>query len=201
MPDRVSLSLSYTWSKTEDNFTDWVTDVSPRNTFDPSTEMAPSNQDQRHRILASAVFNTKGFNSAWAKDWIISFIGRFASGRPYSIYTGVDADYGYLAGVPYGNFDGGAPAADRPVGKDRNSETLPFYQNVDLRLSRTFHFSKKTGLEFIVDVFNLFNHYNVTQVQNVAGSATSPNATFGQPIVQSNVDFNRQIQLGARFTW
>lgn len=196
MQDRLALSFSYTWSKTEDNYTDWVTDVSPRNTFDPKDEMATSNQDQRHRILASLVFNTKGFNNRWTKDWIVSFIGRFASGRPYSIFTGVDNDYGVVGGKPWGNFDGGAPASDRPVGVARNSETLPFTQNVDLRISRTFRFENKVGLELVADVFNLFNHYNVSAVQNVQAA---PN--YGNPIVQSNVDFNRQVQLGARFTW
>jgi hypothetical protein len=209
MQDRISLSLSYTWSKTEDNIIDWVTDFSPVNTFDPKAEMATSNQDQRHRILASAVFNTKGFNSAWTKDWIISLLGRFASGRPYSVLTGRDRDYGVLASTPgnpatardYGNGDGGATPAERPNGLARNSENLPFTQNVDLRFSRTFRFQKKLGLEVIMDVFNVFNHYNISQVQNVQGVAGSYKADYGQPIVQSNVDFNRQIQLGARFTW
>ncbi|HJW33598.1 MAG TPA: TonB-dependent receptor [Holophagaceae bacterium] len=196
MQERLSLSFSYTWSKTEDNYTDWVTDVTPRNTFDTQDEMGTSNQDQRHRILASLVYNTKGFNNAFTKDWVISLIGRFASGRPYSQFTGVDNDYGIVGGRPWGNFDGGAPAADRPNGVDRNSETLPFSKNVDLRVSRTFRFEKKAALEVMLDVFNVFNHYNVSAIQNVQNA---PN--YGQPIVQSNVDFNRQMQIGARFTF
>ncbi len=199
MQDRLSLSFSYTWSKTEDNYTDWVTDVSPTNTFDPAAEMGTSNQDQRHRLLASLVWNTKGFNSAWTKDWVVSLIGRIASGRPYTIYTGVDSDYGvYNDGTgprAYGNFDGGAPPADRPLTESRNGRTLPTYRNVDLRISRTFRFGKQ-GLEVIADVFNVFNHYNQTAISNFQNSPT-----FGKPIVQSNIDFNRQIQLGARFTF
>ncbi len=202
--DRLALSLSYTWSKTEDNLIDWVTDFSPVNTFDPKAEMGTSNQDQRHRVLVSAVFNTKGFNSAWTKDWIISLLGRFASGRPYSNITGVDNDYGLRLSNPssltsarfYGNGDGGAAPTERVNNAARNSENLPFTQNVDFRLSRTFRFQKKLGLEVIMDVFNVFNHYNVSQVQNVQNASG-----YGDPVVQSNVDFNRQIQLGARFTW
>jgi hypothetical protein len=200
MQDRLSLSFSYTWSKTEDNYTDWVTDVSPTNTFDPAAEMGTSNQDQRHRLLASFVWNTKGFNSVWTKDWVISLIGRIASGRPYSVYTGVDNDYGIYnnggGARPYGNFDGGAPPADRPAGEERNAHTLPTFRNADLRISRTFRFNGKMGLEVIADVFNVFNHYNQTAVSNFQNSNT-----FGQPIVQSSVDFNRQVQLGARFTF
>ncbi len=203
MQDRLSLSFSYTWSKTEDNYTDWVTDVSAANTFDPKSEMATSNQDQRHRILASVVYNTKGFNSAWSKDWIFSLIGRIASGRPYTVYTGTDNDYGIsnpaVAGAaarPYGNFDGGAPPADRPLGEARNGHTLPTYRNADFRMSRTFHFNAKQGLEVILDVFNVFNHYNQTAISNFQNSPT-----FGQPIVQSSIDFNRQVQVGARFTF
>ncbi|HJW09265.1 MAG TPA: hypothetical protein VJ483_06490, partial [Holophagaceae bacterium] len=194
--DTVSLNFSYTYSKSEDNYIDWVTDFEPMNTFDPKAEMAPSNQDQRNRILLSAVFSSQKWQNAFLRNWTLSFIGRFTSGRPYTIFTGVDNDYGTLAGQNWGNADGGASASDRPVGVGRNSETTPSIRNLDLRLSRKFATGKKANFEFILDAFNVFNHYNASQIQNVQSAGE-----FSMPVVQSNVDFNRQIQLGVKFNF
>ena len=193
--DVFALNMSYTLSKTEDNYIDWLTEFSPTNTFDPEAEMATSNQDQRHRIVLSAVYNTKNLSNWWLKDWTIALIARLVSGRPYSILTGIDADYGVVGGSPVGNGDGGASAADRPLGLERNSEATSFVRNVDLRIARTFRLRKKMALEIIGEAFNVFNHYNISKVQNVLGSS------FETPIVQSNVDFNRQFQAGIKFTF
>jgi hypothetical protein len=199
MRDTISINASYTYSKAEDNYIDWLTQFASRNTFDPSAEMSLSNQNQKNRLNFSAVFNTKNASSSWAKNWIISFIGRFTSGRPYSIWTGVDADYGYKNGAPIGNGEGLSAPADRPAGMARNTETTPNIYNMDMRLSRTFHFGGGVNLEAIIEVFNVFNHYNVSKVQNF--QTPPPGApAFGSPIVTSS-DFNRQFQVGAKLTF
>ena len=199
MRDTISINASYTYSKAEDNYIDWLTQFASQNTFDPKAEMSPSNQNQKHRLNFSAVFNTKNASSVWAKNWVISFIGRFSSGRPYSIWTGVDADYGYKSGAPIGNGEGLSAPADRPAGVGRNSETTPNIYNLDMRVSRTFRFGGGVSLEGIIEVFNVFNHYNVSKVQNF--QTPPPGAPiFGSPIVTSS-DFNRQFQLGAKLTF
>ncbi|MBL0211368.1 MAG: TonB-dependent receptor [Holophagaceae bacterium] len=209
MRDTISINTSYTYSKAEDNYIDWLTQFASQNTFDPMSEMSPSNQDQKNRLNFSAVFNTKNASSAWAKNWIISFIGRFTSGRPYSLWAGVDGDYGYRlnnAALPdtrdnrtyYGNGEGLSAPADRPAGVGRNSETTPNVYNLDMRLSRTFHFGG-VNLEGVIEVFNVFNHYNVSKIQNF--QEPPPGApTFGTPIVTSS-DFNRQFQVGVKLTF
>lgn len=199
MRDVLSINASYAWSKAEDNYIDWLTQYAPQNTFDPAAEMGPSNHDQRHKATLSFVYNTKGMSSPWAKNWIISLIGKFSSGRPYSLWTGVDADYGILAGTPLGNGEGLSAPADRPAGTKRNSESTPSATNVDLRLSRAFKPSPKIGIEAILEVFNLFNHYNVSRVQSF--QTPPPGApAFGAPIVTS-ADANRSVQMGVRFSF
>ncbi len=199
MRDVLALNASYAWSKSEDNYIDWLTQFAPQNSFDPAAEMGPSNHDQRHRVNVSAVYNTKGLSSPWIRNWVIAIIGKYASGRPYSLWTGVDADYGFVAGNPFGNGEGLSAPADRPAGVKRNSETTPSITNVDLRLSRAFKPSDKAGIELILEVFNVFNHYNVTRVQNF--QTPPPGApAFGSPIVTSS-DNNRAIQAGVRFTF
>ncbi|MDE3245355.1 MAG: TonB-dependent receptor [Acidobacteriota bacterium] len=197
--DTISINASYTYSKAEDNYIDWLTQFASQNTFDPKAEMSPSNQDQKNRLNFSAVFNTKNASSVWAKNWIISFIGRFTSGRPYSLWTGVDADYGYKNGAPIGNGEGLSAPADRAAGVGRNTETTSNIYNLDMRLSRTFHFGGAVNLETILEVFNVFNHYNVSKVQNF--QTPPPGApAFGTPIVTSS-DFNRQFQVGVKLTF
>jgi len=197
--DVLSVSTSYGWSKSEDNYIDWLTQFAPQNTFDPAAEWGPSNHDQRHRINFSLVYNTKNFSSAFLKNWTVSFIGKFASGRPYSLLTGVDADYGILAGTPLGNGEGLSAPSDRPAGVKRNSETTPTIQNMDLRLSRSFKLGTKTSMEAILEVFNVFNHYNVSKVQSF--QTPPPGApAFGSSIV-TGADYRRQIQAGVRFTF
>jgi hypothetical protein len=199
MRDVLSISTSYGWSKAEDNYIDWLTQFAPQNTFDPAAEWGPSNHDQRHRINFSLVYNTKNFSSAFLKNWTVSFIGKFASGRPYSLLTGVDADYGILAGTPLGNGEGLSAPSDRPAGVKRNSETTDTIQNMDLRLSRSFKLGAKTSMEAILEVFNAFNHYNVSKVQSF--QTPPPGApAFGSPIV-TGADYRRQIQAGVRFTF
>lgn len=191
--DTVALNFSYTYSKSEDNYTDWVTDFEPVNTFDPnaSANWGPSNQDQRNRFLANAVLSSKNWQNAFFRNWTLSFIGRFESGRPYTILTGVDDDYGN----GLGNGDGGASASDRPVGVGRNSETLPSNSNMDMRLARKFPIGKKGGVELMLDVFNVFNHYSQTNIQNVIAAPG-----YGTPVTTS-ADHNREMQVGVRFSW
>ena len=210
MRDTVSINASYTYSKAEDNYIDWLTQFASQNTFDPNAEKSPSNQDQKNRLNFSAVFNTKNASSVWAKNWVISFIGRFSSGRPYSLWTGVDGDYGYRLADPalpdtrdnrsyVGNGEGLSAPADRPAGVGRNSETTPNIYNMDMRVSRTFRFGNGVNLEGIIEVFNVFNKYNVSKVQNF--QTPPPGApAFGSPIVTSS-DFNRQFQVGAKLTF
>ncbi len=197
MQETFSLTASYTHSKTEDNYLDWLTQYAPQNTFDPKSEMSVSNQDMKHKFVASAVWNTKNASSVWAKNWTIAFIGKITSGRPYTVFTGVDADYGYVNGQPVGNGEGLSAPADRPAGVARNSETTPTVENLDMRVSRSFGLTKNKKLEVILEAFNVFNHYNVSRVQNY--QTPPPGApAYGSPIVQSSVDFNRQFQAGVK---
>lgn len=177
LDNNFAMNANYTFSRSMDNYIDWLTDYAVNNTFDPSAEQGPSNQDQRHRFNLSMVYKKN--------DWTLSMIGRLASGRPWNVGAGADLN---------NNGDGGL--GDRPAGVSRNSEVLPSNHNIDLRVSRMFRLGGKQRIELIADVFNVTNHYNVSRVQNIAALS----ATFGQPVIQS-FDFNRQVQVGARWSW
>lgn len=179
---RCTLKASYTWSRAEDNVTDWATTLPAQNTFDPASEFGPSYPDQRHRLLASGILRSPSGDSPWLRNWTLAFTARLGSGHPYSRLLGYDAN------------QNGDPASDRPAGYGRNSETTPWTRAVDLRLSRSF-LIEATRLELVLDCFNLFNTGNAAQVQNSLASQTPP---YGTPLT---FEPRRQIQFGMRVSF
>lgn len=175
----LALGLSYTHSKAEDNYTDWTPDYPLQNTFDPGQEWGLSSEDQTHQWQLSAVYRTRSTHPL-LRSWTIAAIAQYASGRPYSKLVGYDRNM---------NGDG---ASDRPVGVDRNSERGPDIRSVDLRVARSETFGK-VRMDFIVEVFNLFNTTNVLKVQNVL-SAPEPHP-YGSALEYGP---KRQLQFGVK---
>jgi hypothetical protein len=175
----VALGLSYTHGKAEDNYTDYNPDYPPQNTYDPGQEWGPSSEDQTHQIQLSGVFRSR-FTHPLLRSWIVSVIAQYASGRPYSQLVGFDQNL---------NGDG---SSDRPTGVGRNSERGPDTKTVDLRLAREVKLAK-ARVEFLFEVFNLFNTANVLKVQNVL-TAPAPHS-YGTALVYGPM---RQFQIGVR---
>lgn len=65
--------------------------ITPENQFKPE-EFGPTRMDERHRIVLSGVFNLP-----W--DFQLAPIMQFATARPYSAISGIDADGDGLAGI------------------------------------------------------------------------------------------------------
>jgi len=86
---------------------------------------------------------------------------------------------------------------DRPGALTRNSFRLPASKTVDVSLAKTFAFGGPHQLEARMDVFNLLNAINITQVNTVYGRVVnSPAATFKQATRVSNP---RQLQFAVRY--
>jgi hypothetical protein len=206
--------VSYTLSKAEDNSTDFQSAFVPQSFgfgrnpadqtglptgFDPELEKGPAVWDQRHRLVVSGIYELP-----WAVR--ISAIATLASGRPFTPLTGVDSN---------GDGNGGAVAPDRArtnpadiatsVGRD--SANLPKQLTVDARLSRRFRLGKDASFEPMVEVFNLFNRTNYSDVNNIFGTGSFPNqpakdtlgrVTYGL-LTQSQPP--RQIQFAGKLTF
>ena len=134
--------------------------------------------------------------------WQVQFstIVTAASGRPYTPLIGADAN---------GDGDGGAFPSDRAraVPADittsvrRNSETMKGQFIVDTRLSKRFSFAGGHAFDAIIDVFNLLNRTNYTEINNIFGAGafpTNPVSTYGQ---YTEALPGRQIQLAAKVTF
>jgi hypothetical protein len=91
----------------------------------------------------------------------------------------------------------------------RNTFRMPRTMNTDLRLSKKVRFTERFAAEVLGEAFNIFNHQNVTNVNNtgyfVGGATNAPTLTFNSSfgkVTNSNSNFaysSRQIQIGFRF--
>jgi hypothetical protein len=135
-----------------------------------------------------------------AKGCTASLAGLFQSGQPINRIpdarlfgtTDLNGD-----GHSYGDaYDGNS---DRWPGASRNSDRLPWSYTFDLGLQYRVGVGAR-GLEVRADIFNLFNHTNLSGYSN---NATQSNQIQigppGGPIVEKNAGPPRQFQFGATY--
>ena len=90
------LFSSYTWSHSIDDGTDLQSTLEPQDSRFPFFERSNSVNDQRHRWVTSAIFQTataKGGDGAWkhfASGFTVAPIIEVSSGRPFNVITGTD---------------------------------------------------------------------------------------------------------------
>jgi hypothetical protein len=166
-----------------------------------------------------------GFWRKFFADFTVSPIFEASSGRPFTVLTGSDAnlDFGpntdrpsvVPAGTPGGvpsPFLGNVafipptvcPAVPTVVSGctgslGRNTFTKPEIWALDLRVARKFWFGERWNLDFIVDMFNLFNRFNVGDVNPLCNPlAGAASCIAGQPTASLDT---RQFQFGVKLNW
>jgi Ca-activated chloride channel family protein len=207
--------VSYTWSKSLD---DYSRDAAARTLLRGETERqerGPSDFDVRHTLGGFLVYDVPspfegGLAHTLFHNWTISSLFAARSARPVNVVYATPFGYGFyylrpdlVAGVPVYIPDPAAPGgrlinpaafavaqAFRQGSLGRNSlRGFPLYQ-VDLALSRKFHFTDDVVLQFRTEVFNLFNRANLADPAGRDASLgtrlspsdpLTPNPTFGQP--------------------
>ena len=173
-------------------------DEHPQNPYALADEWADSRYDQRHRFVASALFDlpigeeedrTPGeVRGAWARALShieIAPILTIGSGGPINVITGGDD-----------NRSRAFPFTSRPLGLSRNSVRLPSSATLDLRVLKYFDIKPHGKLDLVVEVFNLLNRTNVSQINTVYGPLLTPRAALGRSI---EAGMARQIQFSVDF--
>jgi hypothetical protein len=186
----LSLHAHYTYAHTMD----WNPDESP---LDPAAdfrqEYGTSDLDMRHSAAAMVVYEApwKLHNLAGklANGWMVSGIGQFRSGLPYTMRVsgslpecvvstgitlctpqnqGVSATAGdYIVGLRPGINGSGGDNRVYGIGYNigRNTYRYPATWKADLRLGKSFDLGQMRKLELLAESFNLFNHQNVTELE------------------------------------
>ena len=180
--------LAYTVGKVTDNKTD-ATAVVPQSgddakfASDPSdfsVDRAPGDNDVRHRIVLSGVWNIDYGSSSQSSvvrflssGWTLSGIVSFQTGMPYSFQVNGDL-----------NNDGNT-RNDLVPGTTRNSQRLPSLFSVDPRITRHIPIGP-VNIELIAEAFNVFNAKNVVGLQSVQYRVVT---VAGQPQLQAVTNF------------
>jgi hypothetical protein len=168
---------------------DWNPDASPLNPSSLSQgssfsqEYGTSNLDVRHSAAAMLFYETPWklhkMAGELANGWMLSGIGQFHSGLPYTMHVtgsipeGAPAASGNLTlGLLPGMNGSGGDNRVFGAGNDgiiynigRNTFRYPHTWKADLRLAKRFDLGKMRDLEIMAESFNLFNHQNVTEVE------------------------------------
>jgi Carboxypeptidase regulatory-like domain len=171
--------VSYTFSKSTQSGVDFY------NQFDFSGTHGRSLLDQRHRLSIAAAYSPQVELSneaarALLKDWTISTISQFNSGRPY---TGVVSNLNdtaasqATANTAAGLVGGNSPGYGLAPGDGINSFTGPWITEIDLGLQRRIRITEKQSILLKAQAFNLFNSANY-YVQSGSGiNQTQYNST------------------------
>jgi outer membrane receptor protein involved in Fe transport len=163
------VGLSYTLAKTTSNTSTGLSTGGITNPFDFSEDLGPDNNDRRHNFVLDGSYVFPHV------DVQVAGIATYRSALPYSVSTSfqLDAD----------------PFSDRP--EPRNSRRGGSETNLDLRLSKIFHFGGRYTATAFWEMFNVTNADNWLRYQ---GSLQS--AQFGLPLTEGP---KRRQQLGFRF--
>jgi carboxypeptidase family protein len=167
--------VSYTLSRAENEQDDFGSAAQGSDPF-----------DFRRAIASNDVPHLLVMNGTYVLPYDISFSGivTLKSGLPVDPQAGTD-------------LNGDGFTTDRPGNLARNSFRLPSTKILDLSFAKTLALTGPHQIELRMDVFNLFNAFNVTQVNSTYGRVVgSPVATFMRPTRVLNP---RQLQFAARY--
>ena len=230
MTNHLQLSGSYTWSHSLDYGQNASTFSDTNDLLVPSNlglEYGNSIFNVPNRFVFTAIaespWKVSGFLGYLANDWQLAPIYASQSGLPYSLVTAgtpptitlsttTDPVTGNITTVTAKPLGSGINGSNGRKGIDfvgRNTFIMKRTIDMDLRLSKKVRFGEHYSAEVLGEAFNIFNHQNVTGVNNtgyiIGGTATAPalsyNSSFGS-VTNSNSNFaytSRQIQIGFRF--
>jgi hypothetical protein len=179
---------SYTFSKTmSDGGTDAPSSITD-NEAPGVSEWSLSRQHLAHRFTLSLLEQVPQ-SVPWLRDFKFSSLVSIESGRPFTVFAGIDA-----------NGDGN-PLSDRPGTLGRNSLIGPGFATVDVRVARPIKFTERFGSEFSFDFYNLFNRVNIRDINTFYGGANlnlPPAPGFRTP---RDVFNPRQIQFAVKLKY
>jgi hypothetical protein len=224
----LTLRARYTYAHAMDWNPDETSQLGP-SVLDPDDfrhEYGTSSLDVRHSasvaIILEPRWKLKELSRHLANGWMLSGVGYFHSGLPYTMRTAgslpkeFDSTGAAIVGLSTGM--NGYGGDNRVYGIGRNTYRYPATWKADLRIGRRFDLGQMRRLELMAESFNLFNHQNVTELETTGYTIESGTANgvmprlnfltglksgqteFGKPLNINATNFyrERQIQFGAR---
>jgi hypothetical protein len=196
-----SVLANYTYSKSIDIATDVQLTDTPQNYLDPNGDRAVGDNDIRHRAVLTFQAESPGEWPTLLRNFKLSMLNTLQSPRYFSILAGFDVNGDVF------------PFSDRTGTVGRNSYRGASYYDSDIRLQRVFHVTERVSTEASMEAFNLFNHTNVQNIDQVYGApdflgpiprqygdkiGSSANPTFATPNFTGTA---RQLQAALRVSF
>ena len=180
----LSLHAHYTYAHAMDWNPNNTTLVAGSDVLDPANfnqECGTSNLDVRQSAAAMVIFEApwklRGLAGQFGNGWMLSGIGQFRSGLPYTMRTSGSLPEEFTttgaAIVGLGPGMNGSGGDNRVYGVGRNTFRYPNAWKTDMRLGKKFDLGETRQLEVLVESFNLFNHQNVTEIETTGYSIES----------------------------
>jgi hypothetical protein len=153
---------------------------------DFNAEYGTSGIDVRHAAAAMVVYwapwTLHGFAGHLVNRWMISGVGNYRSGMPYSMRV-----VGWLPQehtttgeiiMGLGPSMNGFGGDNRLYGVPRNTFRYPDTWKADVRLAKRFGLGERRQLELLAESFNLLNHRNITRI-GTSGYAIESGSSAG----------------------
>jgi outer membrane receptor protein involved in Fe transport len=208
----IQFQTSYTYSKSTDTgqaSTTFTVNNSTLDVFNRLLDSGPSNFDVRHKFVVSAVFAPTLYKGS-ANSIYNYLLNGFSIAPIYALYSG--QPYNATVGGVTNALNGTNGNSRLPI-ISRNAYRLPNLSNLDIRGSKRFRFGERFNLEFLAEVFNVFNRTHVFGVNTQLYSGTtvgntvnlSLNRQQGVPqfglvtTTDSTIYRERQVQFATRF--
>ena len=218
----IQFDVNYVWSHALDYNQNATTTNTANNQYDPYGNLRAnygnSNYNVPNRVAGYVLYNLpnrKGKSplNYLTNDWAINSAFQVQSGLPYSASMSGYASSGALNS----SWNGAGGTSFIPV-LGRNTYKYPKDVVQDIRLQKGITFTERYHAEARVDLYNMYNHQNVTGLQSTAyalsssgnaatatfqsGISGSGTTLFGTPNNSNSSGFlytPRQIQIGFKF--
>jgi hypothetical protein len=210
----LQFDTSYTWSKSLDTNSLNSSGFAVQDGYDIPNQYGLSDFDARHRFVLSFTYALPLTGHVLTRGWQIASVVQSQSGNPVNIVTSNSS----LNGVPntvrpdvtgpiriIGSVDewfdpSVFTAVNRFGNLGRNVVIGPAFHNTDLSLIRNARPGGRLGLQFRVDIFDVFNHPNFGPPGNIVGSPTFGKITRTR-LPTGEAGSSRQLQLAARLSF
>ena len=207
----LQFDASYTWSKSLDYNSFSSQGIVVQNSYDLNGSRGLSDFDARHRFVVSAIYDLPFHHNRLVDGWQLAAIVQSQSGNGLNIVTTNSAVNG-VAGTLRPDVNGPInilgsvdawfdTSVFTPVARfgslGRNVVIGPTFNNTDFSIAKTTKLGERLRLQLRAEFFDLFNHANLGQPGNVAGSSSFGRITNTRfPTGESGS--SRQIQFALR---
>jgi Carboxypeptidase regulatory-like domain/TonB-dependent Receptor Plug Domain len=166
----LQFDLNYTWSHALDFNQNATTTDTTNNWYDPYGNQRANYGNSAYnvpiRIAGYAVYNLPNTGSGdwykWAvNDWSVNTAFQLQSGLPYSLSIS-----GYPSAAALNSSWNGAGGTSYIPEVGRNTYKYPRDIVQDLRVQKEVRFTERYNAELRCDLYNLYNHQNVTGINS-----------------------------------